>query len=105
MFKKLKQLLPGLARTSTAGSGRHQRRRRPSRPALENLEDRLVPTTTLFIDFGLALPAAGLPLSVNAPLVGPSLRDLVGPNTGPDLTSGKVTLPAVADLNLKPVST
>jgi Ca2+-binding RTX toxin-like protein len=59
----------------------------------------------LFIDFGLSLPASGLPLSVNAPLVGPSLRDLAGPNTGPDLTSGKVTLPAAADLNLKPVST
>src|SRR5262245_60685949 len=85
--------------------------RRPLRLSMESLEDRVVPTTKLFIDFGTLLPAAGLALSVKDPPPlpngqpnpnpPPSLLNIVGPNTGPNLTSGKVTLPANADLNVK----
>src|SRR6478672_9316607 len=71
---------------------------------LEVLEDRVVPTTKLFVDFGFLLPSTGLSLSVNDPTKGPSLLNIVGPNTGPDFTSGTASLPANADLNLKPLS-
>jgi hypothetical protein len=45
----------------------------------DHLESRIVPTTTVFLDFGLGLPAAGLDMTV------PAIRNIDGTNTGPDL--------------------
>lgn len=48
------------------------------RPILEVLEDRVVPTTTLFLDFGDAFPTAGLSMTVQqlrTTLAGPNLTE------------------------------
>src|SRR5262245_25428065 len=58
----------GTKRTGKAGPGL----------AVERLEDRLVPTTTLFLDFGETFPASGLQLTVK------QLRETLN---GPDLRS------------------
>src|SRR5262245_1433699 len=76
------------AASPARSSARNPKRR--TRPWLECLEDRVVPTSTLFLDFGDNLPAGGLVMSVlqlrnnfgamPAGLQGPDLRqaDLAG---------------------------
>src|SRR5262245_32896513 len=102
MLKKLRKMLSESRGTNKAGSGRHQPRPRRSRPAIETLEDRLVPTTKLFIDFATLLPAAGpqAKVAVDQPNK-PSLLNLVGPNTGPDLREKPLTMAGSADLTIK----
>ena len=102
MLKKLRKMLSEILGPTTAGSGRHQLRPRRSMPAIETLEDRLVPTTKLFIDFATLLPAAGLQakVAVDQPN-NPSLLNLVGPNTGPDLREKPLTMAGNADLTIK----
>lgn len=74
--------------------GRRAHGRRPSPasrpPRVEALEDRLVPTTTLFLDFGDRFPTAGLQMEVRElrdTLTGPDLADpFIGLNDGDTLT-------------------
>ncbi len=63
---------------------RSQQRSRPIRRArklarAEALEDRRVMTTTLYLDFGLGLPAGGLDVSVS------DFASVMGTDTGPDM--------------------
>src|SRR5262249_30279360 len=85
----------------------------PKKAALsvESLEGRLMPKTTLYVDFGLGLQAGGLTTTVadpSSPLG--NLRDIVGGATraGPDfsvaLVQGATPPPATAQVNFAQVS-
>src|SRR5262245_22949640 len=80
----------------------YRKPRRGRGPSLEALEDRTLLTTTVFIDFGLKLPDAGLTVKVaDSTEEQPSLRDIVGENTGPDLTEQPYGLASSAEVVLK----
>src|SRR5262249_30017139 len=80
-WQHLQRFRQSLKRRAVRQSSQALRGRR-RRPELEHLEDRLVPTTTLFLDFGEGLPSAGLTLTVR------QLRDTLN---GPDLTQTNIT--------------
>ena len=78
---------------------RHKRPRGPSRTprTFEHLENRILLTTTLFLDFGAGFAAGGLNTTVAA------FRDIDGANTGTNMTNGTMFNPmgmmAADDLN------
>src|SRR5262245_41719127 len=79
------------ARPATA-TRRVKRPRNPTRRLqLGTLEDRVVLTTTLYLDLGLNLPAAGLQMTVQ------QLRDINGGNTGPNLNDSTLDNGGYAD--------
>src|SRR5262245_229292 len=83
----------------------YRKPRRGRGPSLEALEDRTLLTTTVFIDFGLKLPDAGLTLKVaDSTEEQPSLRDIVGENTGPDLTEQPYGFASSAEVTLQRLS-
>src|SRR5262245_38621211 len=81
-------LAPSLARTAT----------RRTKPRIECLEDRVVPTSNLFLDFGDNLPAGGLVMTVQ------QLRNNFGDSPagmqGPDLRQADVAGTSVNEANI-----
>jgi Ca2+-binding RTX toxin-like protein len=61
---------------------------------VETLEERMVMSSTVFLDFGLGVPSGGLPATVA------QLKDINGSDTGPDLTFGTPSFPAATELRL-----
>ena len=93
-FRGLRKLVRGQHNAKTV----RLKSRRASKLGVETLEDRVVPTTTLLLDFGQQLPAGGLATTVAG------FRDIVGANHGPDLTSGTISLPTTTNLRLVPLN-
>jgi Ca2+-binding RTX toxin-like protein len=86
-------------KTSPIRGGRRTKKNRPLL-GVETLEDRQLLTTTVFVDFGLGLPAIGIPTNVaglraidNKTDTGPNLAGLPALNVAP-----------TADLNLQPLT-
>src|SRR5262249_47452178 len=71
------------------------RRADRTRPGVEALEVRIVPTTTLFLDFGDAFPGGGRQATVR------QLRDTL---TGPDLPDPLVGLADTTTLTFAPLT-
>ena len=89
------RLRPALGRLLARPALSCRRSKRPRinsrRLDLGTLDDRIVPTTTVYLDLGLNLPAAGLQMTVQ------QLRDINGGNTGPDLNDSTLANGGYAD--------
>lgn len=86
--------------SKVVGEGRARRSRNPHRFRIEPLEDRVLLTTTLFMDFGVGV---GMGNTLNTTAA--AYRDIFGANTGTNLTDNTpVNVPAANSLDMTPLN-